>query len=228
MNEAKVELLSASDFRMLTELEKYVLYRDAVARPEPFVDCVVCGRALGLSNIRCATCDKTRPPSPSLAKVEAGMPKRENVPTYADRERALEENDIDQFESWLIEAYLDLEALESHATQQAAELAELKGKFTEGLGDGSDKSQDIAWLRGGFLKRGAEIDALEDKIAQQAEKVKGLLEVMQRILNYPLPTDEAGYAEVGRTALHILKETLKKEKAMTTPKQKDSAAKERE
>ena len=36
-------------------------------RPEPFVDCVRCGKALGLSNIRCVECDDTRPAPPRPA-----------------------------------------------------------------------------------------------------------------------------------------------------------------
>ncbi len=59
-------------------------------------------------------------------------PKRENVPTYADRERALEENDIDQYESWLIDAYLDLEALEAHCTALEKQRDELKQQLTLG------------------------------------------------------------------------------------------------
>ena len=45
-------------------------------------------------------------------------------------------------------------------------LDQLEGNFTEGFGDGSDKSQDTAWLRGGFLSRGAEIEKLESRIQE--------------------------------------------------------------
>ncbi len=46
-----------------------------------------------------------------------------------------------------------------------AERDALKGKFSYGIGDGSDKSNDVEWLRGGFLQRGAEIEKLQADLA---------------------------------------------------------------
>ena len=44
----------------ITEAEAITAWN---TRPEPLVDCVECGAALGLSNIRCVKCEATRPQS---------------------------------------------------------------------------------------------------------------------------------------------------------------------
>ena len=51
-------------------------------RPEPWVDCVECGAALGLSNIRCVKCEATRPQSQGSDEAVKALEKIIKSSTY--------------------------------------------------------------------------------------------------------------------------------------------------